>query len=79
MAQVQPLALLARRKQEDGANHYRPHASPDRDVDPLLVLCSQFERAQLGRMGITDVAETAIHQRQHAGHDQYDCQKMITR
>ena len=32
------LALLAFRKQDSAAHHYRHHADPDRDVDRLLVL-----------------------------------------
>ena len=41
-ALTQGLALLAP-KQQDAAGHYRPHASPDGDVDRLLVLHRQLE------------------------------------
>src|SRR6266511_974914 len=49
--------FLARKKQEPAASHNRPHTSPDRDVDRLLLLSRQLERAQLDVVGLLSIAE----------------------
>ena len=76
MAQAQQSAFLASKKQEGAANHYCPHASPNWDVDRLLFLNRHLYRAQLHRMSLPEVAETAIHQRQHTGNNQHDRQNL---
>jgi hypothetical protein len=67
------LGLLARKKQESAASHYRGYTGPDRNVDRLRVFNRQFEWAQLGFLGFPGIAETAIGKTQQAGYDQHDC------
>src|SRR4030042_5917951 len=69
---MQELLLLPRKKQERPANHYSPHAGPDRDVDRLLVLYRQLDRAQLRLMSALGVAETTVHQPKHASNDKHN-------
>src|SRR4030042_2953641 len=70
------LVLLSRKKQERAANHYSPHAGPDRDVDRLLVLYRQLDRAQLGLMSLLGLRETTLHQPKDAGNDKHNGQNL---
>ena len=70
---VQRLALLASKKQEYTAYHYRPHPSPNWDVNRLFFLYRQLDRAQFDLLGLLGITETAIYQPQDAAHDQHDC------
>src|SRR5437879_3616107 len=63
---------LRRHQQQESADDNRPDAGPDRNVDGLLVLHRQLERADLGLVGLLRVTKAAVHQPQDAGRDQYD-------
>jgi hypothetical protein len=73
---MEELVLFSRKKQERAANHYSSHTGPDRDVDRLLVLYRQLDRAQLGLMSALGVAETTVHQPKHAGNDKHNGQNL---
>src|SRR5919106_6133775 len=60
---------FARDEKQDCTNYYRSRAGPNWNVDRLLLLHLQFERADLGFMSLLGEAETAIHQPQNAGHN----------
>src|SRR5271157_5874271 len=64
------LGLAAANEQQSGAEHYRPNARPDRDIDRLLLFHCHLERANLRLMGLLGVGKTTVHQAQDAGRDQ---------
>src|SRR5512139_4084367 len=59
-------------QQEAATDHDRSDPHPQRNVDRLLFLHRQFNRADFSRMGFLGVAETANRKAQRAGHDQND-------
>jgi len=64
------LALPAAHEQQPGAEHYRPNARPDRDIDRLLLFHCHLERANLRLMGLLGIGKATLHQAQDAGRDQ---------
>lgn len=64
LRQMRRLVPLVSEQQQPGAHHNRAYASPNGNVDCLLVLNRQLDRSQLGFMGLLGIAETAIHQSQ---------------
>ena len=69
---TQHLALLASKDEENDANHNGPDASPDRDVDRLLLLDRQLNWSELDLMSFLGETEAAVQQPEDTGCDQDD-------
>ena len=73
-----PFVMGAWARQEKATGNNGAYTCPNRDVDRLLFLHGEFDRAKFDCRGVLGIAEAAVNQPKHAGSDQSNCNDLYT-